>query len=75
VTGPVNITANGRGAVTKLELYIDGVIVACNVNATSISYPWETGKATNGLHTIRSRAYDAVGDVIVSEPVTATVAN
>jgi hypothetical protein len=75
VIGPVNITATGSGAVTKLELYVDGAIVACNVNATSISYPWDTRKSTNGLHTITSRAYDAVGNVIVSAPVTTMVAN
>lgn len=75
VSGSVNISASGSTNATKLELYIDGAVVACNVNATSIAYPWDTTKGANGRHEITSRVYDAVGNVIVSTAVTAVVAN
>jgi len=73
----VNVTATGSDAVgvVKLEIYIDGVLKACNFGATSISYPWDTTAGQNGSHTVLSKAFNATGEVGTSSTVTVTVAN
>lgn len=77
VAGLVNVTASGSDAVgvVKLEIYIDGVLKACNFGANSISYPWDTTTVPNGTHTVLSKAYNAAGGVGTSSTSTVTVAN
>ena len=77
VTGLVNVTASGSDAVgvVKLEIYIDGVLKACNFGANSISYPWDTTTVPNGTHTVLSKAYNAAGRVGTSSTSTVTVGN
>jgi hypothetical protein len=62
-------------AVSKLEVYVDGVIRACGVDAASISFSWDSTKVSNGPHTIVSKAYDAAGNVGASSTITVIVSN
>jgi Bacterial Ig domain len=73
-SGVVNVVAQptGPGAV-KLEIYIDGELRACNFDAASISYPWNTASVTNGRHTIFSKAYNGTGSASTSSLVVANV--
>jgi hypothetical protein len=77
ITGLVNVTATGSDAIgaVKLEIYIDGALKACNFDAASISYPWDTTAVQNGSHTVLSKAYNAAGSVGTSSTSTVTVAN
>lgn len=73
----MTVTATGSDSVgvVKLEMYIDGALKACNFEATSISYPWDTTMTSNGTHVISSKAYSVAGGVGFSSSVTVTVAN
>ena len=58
----INATASDNIAVTKLELYIDGVLKSVT-NTSSLSYNWNTNTASKGSHTITAKAYDGAGNV------------
>jgi hypothetical protein len=77
VSGTISVTATASDnvGVTKIEIYIDGVLKGSNTNATSFTYSWATTTATNGAHTIQSKAYDAAGNVGSSSTITVTVSN
>ncbi len=64
VKGQVTVYAyaSDNVGVTKLELYIDGKLVR-QTSSSSISYRWNSNKATKGSHTIQAKAYDAAGNV------------
>jgi hypothetical protein len=74
--GTANITANAADNVdvTKVELYIDGVLGATDV-ASPYSFNWNTTIASNGTHTLTTKAYDAAGNVTTSSAATVTVDN
>jgi uncharacterized membrane protein len=74
-TTTVTATASDNVGVTKMELYIDGVLTTSNMNATSLSYSWATTGVANGSHTLQSKAYDAAGNVGSSSTITVTVSN
>jgi len=57
----VKAIASDNIAVTKLELYIDGVLKSVT-NTSSLSYNWNTNTASNGSHTITAKAYDGAGN-------------
>lgn len=75
VSGVVNITATGGTGVAKMEIYIDGVLKAWDIAASSVIYPWDTTAMSNGSHTIQAKAYDAAGNVGTSSTVAVTIAN
>jgi len=77
VSGTVNVTATASDnvGVTKMEIYIDGVLKTSNVNLTSLAFSWNTTTAANGAHTITSKAYDAANNVGTSATVNVTVSN
>ncbi len=58
----INATASDNIAVTKLELYIDGVLKSVT-NTSSLSYNWNTNTASKGSHTITAKAYDGAENV------------
>ncbi len=76
VSGTINIgaTATDNVGVTKVELYIDGILGATDT-APSYSYTWDTNSVTNGSHTLSTKAYDAAGNTYTSAPVSVTVSN
>jgi hypothetical protein len=57
----INATASDNIAVTKLELYIDGLLKSVT-NTSSLSYNWNTNTASKGSHTITAKAFDAAGN-------------
>lgn len=63
VTGVVAVKASGTDniGVTNVRLLIDGKQVA-SVAGSSLSYNWNTKKATAGTHTIVAEAADAAGN-------------
>jgi len=77
VSGTISVTATASDnvGVTKMEIYIDGALKTSNTNATSLAYSWNTTTASNGAHTITSKAYDAANNVGTSSTVNVTVSN
>jgi hypothetical protein len=79
VAGTVAVTASGSDVdnptLSRMELYVDNVLVASSTNTNSVSYTWDTTAVANGTHTIYSRAYDAASNVGASNTVTVTVSN
>lgn len=57
----INVTASDDIGVSKIELYIDGVLKS-SVNGNSLSFSWNTRKITKGIHTISAKAYDLSGN-------------
>jgi parallel beta-helix repeat protein len=64
VTGTITFSASATDdtGVTKVELLIDGTIVATKT-ASPYSYSWDTTQTANGGHTLSVKAYDAAGNV------------
>lgn len=58
----INVTASDDTGVSKIELYIDGVLKS-SVNGNSLSFSWNTRKITKGIHTISAKAYDLSGNI------------
>jgi hypothetical protein len=79
VLGTVSVTATASDVddpvVAQMQIFIDGSMVSSNTNSNTITYSWDTTTATNGTHTIYSKAYDAAGNVGTSSTVTLTVNN
>ncbi|MBM3210642.1 hypothetical protein FJZ33_00365 [Candidatus Poribacteria bacterium] len=75
VQGMVNITvkADDDKGVTKVEFYIDGILVA-ERDSFPFSYSWDT-TGISGNHVIEAKAYDSDGNQGNSEPVLITVQN
>ncbi len=76
VSGTVTVQVTGGDAVgvTKVELYLDGVLAATS-NSAPASFAWDTTGEANGTHTLRSMAYDAAGNVGNSATVSVNVQN
>ncbi len=64
VTGTITIkaTATDNVKVTKIDLYIDGVL-QISTTKSSLSTHWNSSKAITGSHTITAKAYDAAGNM------------
>ena len=56
-TVAISVTASDNVGVSSLKLYIDGKLVSSG-NTSSLSYSWNTRKASAGTHTISSQATD-----------------
>jgi peptidyl-Asp metalloendopeptidase len=53
----ISVNASDNVGVSSLKLFIDGKLVSSG-NASSLSYSWNTRKASVGTHTISSEATD-----------------
>jgi len=76
VSGTTNVTANAsddRG-VTKVEFYLDGTLQTTDTSSP-YSWSWNTTTASNGTHSLTSKAYDAAGNSSTSAAVSVTVNN
>ncbi|MBL1266151.1 Ig-like domain-containing protein, partial [Methylomicrobium sp. RS1] len=64
VSGTVGISAKASDnvSISSLKLYIDGKLVSSG-NTSSLSYSWNSRKASSGTHTISSTAADAAGNL------------
>lgn len=65
----VSVNATDAGGVVKVELYVDGALTATSTSAP-FTLKWNARKAAKGPHTLQCRAYDAAGNVGVSQSVT-----
>jgi hypothetical protein len=76
VSGSVTITAaaSDNVGVTQVQFYIDGSLVGTDI-AAPYTYAWNSATATNGTHTLSTKAYDAAGNIGTSPNVTVTVSN
>ncbi|HWI65075.1 MAG TPA: S8 family serine peptidase [Symbiobacteriaceae bacterium] len=76
LTGTTTISANATDTVgvTNVEFYVDGALKGSDATAP-YSYAWDTTTATNGSHSLTTKAYDAAGNVGTSAAVSVTVNN
>jgi beta-lactamase superfamily II metal-dependent hydrolase len=76
ISGTISVTASASDnvGVTKVELYVDGALLATDTTSP-YSWSWNTTTATNAPHTLSTTAYDAAGNSASSAVVTVTVNN
>jgi len=76
VSGTVSVTASASDnvGVTSVELYLDNVLQSTDTTSP-YAWSWNSTTATNGSHSLTSKAYDAAGNVGTSTAVTVTVSN
>jgi len=76
VSGTASVTASASDnvGVTKVEFYLDGALKSTDTSSP-YSWSWDTTTATNGSHSLTSKAYDAALNVGTSTTVTVTVSN
>jgi hypothetical protein len=63
------VSATGGAGVTKIEIYIDGVLRE-SASSASITYTWNIKRTPSGTHTITARAYSPGGTTSASISVT-----
>jgi hypothetical protein len=71
VNGTISVavaTSDDRGVV-RVELYVNGRLTATSTSAP-FTLQWNTSKAPRGAHTLQCRAYDAAGNVGLSQSIT-----
>ncbi len=73
-TVAVNVSAADNVGVTKVECYLDGVLLG-SAAAASANFNWDTTQHVDGPATIQSRAFDAAGNIGTSQTVTVNVNN
>jgi hypothetical protein len=74
VQGSVTVAASGSSTATRVELLLDGSLVA-TVNDAAATYTWDTTTAANGPHQWVAKAYDNFGQTATSSAVDVTVNN
>ncbi len=78
VTGTVTVSASASAGVTKVEFYADNALYATDTSSP-YSASWNTLDpalpAYDDSHTLTTRAYDGLGQVTTSAPVSVTAAN
>jgi hypothetical protein len=80
VSGTVTVTASasdntGRSTVAGVRFTLDGVNLGAEDTASPYSISWNTTTASNGTHTLRAVARDALGNTATSVAVTVNVSN
>lgn len=69
----VDVTAADDSGISRVEIYVDGVLVYTSRSAP-FTYHWDTTAYTPGTHTIRAVAIDAAGTQAFDQ-ITVTVQN
>ncbi|GFO66542.1 hypothetical protein GMLC_01210 [Geomonas limicola] len=59
---PVTLTASDNVGVSRVELYLNGLLQA-TLNAAPYSYAWDTSRVANGNYSWSAKAYDAAGNL------------
>lgn len=70
----VNVTASDNVGVTKVELYLNGSLLASDTTAP-YSFLWDSTQNPDGSYQLEARAYDAAGNVGSSTTVSVTSSN
>ena len=76
VTGlvPVNVSASDNVGVARVELKVNGTVVATD-SASPYSFSWNSAGVANGMASLVAVAYDAAGNARSSSAVSVNVAN
>src|SRR5205823_9045774 len=76
VSGTTNVTAiaSDDRAVAKVEFYLDGALQTTDTSSPYSSSS-DTTAASNGTHSLTSKAFDAAGNSSTSAAVSVTVSN
>jgi len=72
-TANISLSATDNVGVTKVELYIGGVLYGQSSSA-SATFSWNTTNSLDGAYTLEARAYDAANNV-ASKSINVTVKN
>lgn len=70
----VTVNATDNTSIANVEWYLDGALVESK-SASPYTFTWPTTAASNGVHTLTAKAYDAVGNIGTSSGLLITVAN
>ncbi|MSN27237.1 MAG: hypothetical protein GJV46_15405 [Geobacter sp.] len=73
-TASVTASASDNVAVTKVEFYVNGVLQATDT-ASPYTFSWNTIAVANGSFNLTAKAYDAAGNVGLSNAVVVLVNN
>lgn len=73
-TVTVSVTASDDVGIERVELYIDGALLATDRSAP-YSFDWPTAAYGEGAHSLMAMAYDAAGNVAVDDATTVIVDN
>jgi thermitase len=71
---PVSVSATDNVGVTKVELRVNGALLASDTSAP-YSFSWDSKLAANGMSTLIATAYDAAGNAASSSSVSVNVSN
>jgi len=76
VSGTVDVsaTADDDVGVVRVEFYLDGSLQTQDTTAP-YAWSWDTTAATNGSHSLTTKAFDAAGNSGTSAAVSVTVSN
>jgi hypothetical protein len=74
LTGIVSVAAAASGNAVKMDFLVDGVLQGTK-NGAPFSFSWNTSTTTNGSHTLKTVAYDSLGNTAASPTVTDSVLN
>jgi regulation of enolase protein 1 (concanavalin A-like superfamily) len=76
VSGTVNVAASASDnvAVARVEILLDGTVVATDASAP-YQFAWDTKTGPNAAYTLRARAVDTSGNAATSTAVQVTVNN
>ncbi len=64
----VRVNAADNVGLTRVELYVDGMLQGVSA-AAPFTTKWNAGKAAKGPHTLSCKAYDAAGNVGLSQSI------
>jgi hypothetical protein len=64
----VSVNTTDDVGVVRVELYVDGRLIATSTSAP-FTNSWNPRKAANGVHTLLCKAYDAAGNMGTSQTV------
>jgi hypothetical protein len=70
----VNASASDNVGVTRVELFVNGTLLASDLTSP-YGFSWDTTKIADGGASLIARAYDAAGNATSSSTVKVTVAN
>lgn len=71
---PVDVSASDNVGVTKVELRVNGALVATD-GSSPFAFSWDSTRVANGSASLVATAYDAAGNKASSSTVTVNVAN
>lgn len=71
---PINVSATDNLGVTKVELRVNGSLVATDT-ASPYGFSWDSTTVTNGMASLTATAYDAAGNSATSTAVAVNIAN